>query len=93
MSNDSLLGMGDIENPITGMNNMLDEANVMESELSGLGKQDPKEVIDAITNGVREFTAGLRKDKSMSGTPIQDVILILGGAYLLYKILDVNVRE
>lgn len=73
---------------------MDNESEVMLNELSGigdiasLGKTDPKEIIDAITGGIQKVRGGPSQE-----IPIQNVILILGGGYLLLKIMSMNLRD
>ncbi len=63
-------------------------------DLADLGKQNPQEIADAISSAFRNITGAVKgQDSTHEPIPIQNVILILGGGYLLYKILNSSVRS
>lgn len=62
-------------------------------KLNGLGKNNPQEIADAISSGIAKIAKAGKGESTSEPIPIQNVILILGGGYLLYKILHASTRE
>ncbi len=75
---------------------MEQESEVMANELSGLShlgdKVNPKEIIDAISGGIAKVQHAA-KGESTEEISLPKVLLILGGGFLLYKILTANLRD
>lgn len=79
-----------------GVASLLDETNVMEGELSGLGKVDSDKIIDAFKDFVDRVGKGVKKDRGFvehEPIPIQNVLLVAGGAWLLWKIFEKGSRD
>lgn len=60
----------------------------------GLGKTDPNEIANAISRAFKDITGAARGDSGGSGdVPLGKVLLILGGGYLVFKVLDRGLRD
>lgn len=82
-----------------GVAALLEEQNVMGGELSGFGelaKVKTDEIIDAFKDFVDRIGKNVKKDRGFvehDPIPIQNVLLVAGGAWLLWEVFKRGAKE